>query len=341
MTTLEVKKRPLEIPTETILDILDQVVTLSSGEHTPIALSSNHPTTRTLIAFTTVCKAVSIRAIQHLYTHCLYIDSFRRLQAINYTLNRQLKGDSLVPYATSLFAASLYLSIDYNELPKRKGWGRGVVPRGPDSHMISEINTLLSIHLSQSIEKCVIKFPFDPWWTWITLEENVSLILLHKTLESLTSMRFFILVGWRPMRAPCFGSNWNNLKLIYFDSPTLLDNETWVELGKLSSLETLIIYDPSGSARADDLCLGWSRVNGSRNVTFDTNGEILQSGVPVTWGRHLNIVLVDCLKIESKHAEQNAQLISIHTTIQPGEFNSTLLLLGESQGIILIRYPGF
>ena len=67
----------LKLPLEVILHVVDQLATCPGP--TPVALPSTHLVTRTLLALNLPCRAVRPLASRLLYTHCLYIDSHRRL----------------------------------------------------------------------------------------------------------------------------------------------------------------------------------------------------------------------------------------------------------------------
>ncbi|KAF2095512.1 hypothetical protein NA57DRAFT_79234 [Rhizodiscina lignyota] len=100
------------LPIELILDIIDA---LAPDEHdAPVALPAYHPITKTLLSFTTVCRATHSRARRHLYTRCLYIDSSRRLRLLllalgvgsdEFTDGISQKQLDIRPLLTSLYLA--------------------------------------------------------------------------------------------------------------------------------------------------------------------------------------------------------------------------------------------
>lgn len=115
------EKLSYTIPTEIILDILD-IVAANSTEGILIAINAEKPKTKTLLAFTRLCKGVAIQANQYLYTQCLHIDSVWRIKALNYTLYRMLNGTSMVPSSTILSATSLYLPVTSSDSAGFTAW---------------------------------------------------------------------------------------------------------------------------------------------------------------------------------------------------------------------------
>lgn len=195
--------------------------------------------------------------------------------------------------------------------------------------MVSEIDTLLRVHLSKFLTKCVINFPFDHFLAPNKPGTSVGLFL--GAFESLTSMESFFYIRpfvslWSLRDTPFFWTKWPNIKVLYIDSGSDMEfggnesNQLWRHLGKKESLETLILREPYSYV---DYYVEWSGVNGSFNIGLKSGwGE---NTTQQSWGRHLNVFLVDSPNNPNRHEEKNEKLMSIQDVIQPGKFTFSIV----------------
>lgn len=114
---------PPTLPPEIILQIIDSLIPANLRA---IALPASDPITKTLVSLTRTSKVTSERALQYLYSYCLYIDSWERLTGVMRALpvsqqqNYHLHPDRIRPDIrdrTPLlkFTTSLYLAPFNND----------------------------------------------------------------------------------------------------------------------------------------------------------------------------------------------------------------------------------
>lgn len=100
----------LALPIELVLEVLDALVRCPEDDR-PIALPASDPTTKALLSFTRACRATHHRARQHLFSHCLYIDSSTRLRQLLLFLEGLIESnDTIIDHDVRLGIESLYLS---------------------------------------------------------------------------------------------------------------------------------------------------------------------------------------------------------------------------------------
>lgn len=76
------------LPNEIILDIMESLIPTG---HKAIAIPASDPITKTLLALVRTSSITRPTALRLLYTHCLYIDSSRRLDGLTKALRLSLK----------------------------------------------------------------------------------------------------------------------------------------------------------------------------------------------------------------------------------------------------------
>lgn len=131
--------------------------------------------------------------------------------------------------------------------------------------MISEIDTLLRVHLSKFLTKCVVHFPFDPFSGPSNSGTSAGVFL--EAFESITSMEVFFYsvpyVSCNFLYEPTFlWTKWLNFKVLYINSGRAMEfstydsNRLWRHLEKMKSIEWVVLRDPDSYP---NFCEEWSR----------------------------------------------------------------------------------
>jgi hypothetical protein len=259
-------------PPDIILCIVDFVV--SPEDKLKIAIEPSHTITKTLLALTRTARIIYPAARRLLYTHCLYIDSARRLGLVITPLRAYfadtttaelpvLPTQSSSPHATSLYLAPF------------EGYPDNYLA---DLHIALEVHALLFI-LKSSLCRFVIDIPlrnFHPIDDISGILHALYYVFTDlKSVEFLCSTRDDLFMNYdEEWRAERWGgikipSLWPKLKLLAVYNADLTSDIFWRDLISLESLETLVLTRSDGAqAQEVDITREWPRLSGNVNRTL-------------------------------------------------------------------------
>lgn len=254
-----------------------------AGGPIPIALPASDPITKTLLTLTRTCKLTYSKALTHLYAHCLYIDSFKRLKGLTKRLEasilvdlelqvqeddnlkkrnqnglRRVSGISKHPLHVSLLkhATSLYLSP----------YPGGLASDTSGLPVLAKILDLLSPKLKRLVLSLPNKCPeYLEFW-------DARFQPMIPTLAKLTSLEVFCSVndnlwmydvnGFQTSKEMNAWTHWPNLRVLalYDAYPHLINWKWW---GEMAALETLIFPVCDGTTE-DDYQQEWKHLQADR-----------------------------------------------------------------------------
>lgn len=224
------------LPTEILLNVLDFVAPSAALPH--IALSPNHPTTKTLIALTYTSRALLPTARRLLYTHCLYIHTSSRLKKLATSL-QSLKGQDngdLLAHATSLYIRPFPVWDTIAEID-----------------VANDIQSVLQI-LAPRLRRLLVDIPFrsvypedDP--TMIQVQTVLRTTFQElPALEEFSSIRDEVYLQTEPGVAmeSYIWSGWNQLKTLILYNVDVSLPKFWEGLHRLQNLETVVLTRADG-----------------------------------------------------------------------------------------------
>ncbi|KAE9362841.1 hypothetical protein N431DRAFT_357997 [Stipitochalara longipes BDJ] len=269
------------LPADIILCIIDFVV--PSNTNGPLAYEASHTITKTLLALTRTARIIYPAARRLLYTHCLYIDSPRRLRCVIESLTAYFADTSTAQlsltrtHSTALHATSLYLSPFLNDTIEE-------LPTAQD------VYNLLTI-LGPILRHLVIDMPLRSLYPE---DDDLGIRrILHDSFAPLTSVELFCSArdelflsydkDWHTYRTRVnVWSLWPKLKTLALYNCDLTSETFWRDIGALDILETLVLTRADG-VREVDLRREWSRCGkGDKKLTVwfvDVDGG---HGIPET-----------------------------------------------------------
>jgi hypothetical protein len=222
------------LPPELILYVVDFIV--PPWVDTEVAYPPSHPITSTLLALTRTSRIIYSAARHLLYTHCLYIDSIRRLLSLLNSLSAYTTGSSLYldPFYGAQQGTSLYLSPftdNINNLP-----------------LAQAVHDLLSL-LAPTLRRLVIDIPLRSLYP----EDDTLKIrpILRSAFTQLVSLELFCSVrdecflfctGWPAYADEANAwSFWPKLKTLALYNCDLHSERFWQDLTVAKNLETLVL----------------------------------------------------------------------------------------------------
>jgi hypothetical protein len=252
------KPRPF-LPLELIHYIIDFIPL--AGDNAKIAYEPSHSITKTLLALTRTSRTIYHAARRLLYTHCLYIDSPRRLQRLLISLSAYI-GDPAVSHpppflesepSTIQHETSLYLS-----------------PFPEDT--INDLSTAQAVYdlltiLAPSLRRLVIDIPLQSLYP----EDDGRGIrrILRDGFAQLTSLEMFCSAR-DELFLSCSAewpidqseenvwSLWPNLKTLALYNCDLDSEKFWSDISKTKNLETLVLTR-ADSVQDFDFKAEWKR----------------------------------------------------------------------------------
>lgn len=261
------------LPADIILLVIDFVVPASI--QSPIALSVRSTTTKTLLSLTLTSRTIYPTARRLLYTHCLYINTPRRLLDLLKTLSDpsdlskpSQNNGHLLPYITSLYLRPFasYTTIE-------------------DLSIATAVHSLLSI-LSPHLRRLLIDMPLRSYYP----EDDTLGIrpILRSAFADLPALEEFCSVRDElyldtlvaPSEESLVWSLWPKLRILVLYNVDVSSHRFWKGLGQLENIETVMLTRSDGLEEVD-IKREWRK-------QFDR----------VTQPRSLNIVLVN---VEAEH----------------------------------------
>jgi hypothetical protein len=261
------------LPADILLSVLDFVVPASI--HSPIALSLRSTTTKTILSLTLTSRTIYPTARRLLYTHCLYINTPRRLHDLLKILSDpsdpskpSRNNEHLLPYITSLYLRPFasYTTIE-------------------DLSIATAVRSLLSI-LSPHLRRVLIDMPLRSYYP----EDDTLGIrpILRSAFADLLALEEFCSVRDElyldtlaaPSEESLVWSLWPKLRTLALYNVDVSSLRFWKGLRQLENIETVVLTRSDGLEEVD-IKREWRK-------QFDK----------VTEARSLNIVLVN---VEADH----------------------------------------
>ncbi|KAG9229408.1 hypothetical protein BJ875DRAFT_410922 [Amylocarpus encephaloides] len=250
---------PPNLPLELVLQIID---TLTPAHPIPIALPPSHPTTTTLISFTSTSRAIRPIAVRLLYRYCLYIDCERPLWRLLVALGLGKDDDDGEDVLGSLSVKRLLQPLAFR--PRRLFI---TTEEEEDEHLwikpiIDDMGTLLS-YLAPTLTHLVINLPLRTLGTR-------SQKLLRKSLENLPNLElvcdlqgsYNISTGTLPPLP--------KLRHLALYSPDVCTDDFLSALERMPDLESLVIVRTYG-LQEEDFERRWGRMMKARNDETDVS----------------------------------------------------------------------
>ena len=274
------------LPPDLVLYVIDFIPPTS--DTAKIAYEPSHILTRTLLALTLTSRIIYPTARRLLYTHCLYVDSPRRLRCLLSSLSAYTADlaapqslppieskPSTIQHETSLYLAP-FLNDTINDLPTAQA-----------------VHHLLSL-LAPTLRRLVIDIPvrsLDPEGDTLGIRR-----VLKKAFTRLTSLELFCSVRYQ-MFLDYLEDNigsfkgfekanvwplWPQLRTLALYNCDLSSERLWLGLSMAERLETLVLTRADGVREVDFRSEWIARVNGDRGLTVwfvDVDGG---RGIPET-----------------------------------------------------------
>jgi hypothetical protein len=271
------------LPPDLILYVIDFIPPAS--DTAKIAYEPSHILTRTLLALTLTSRIIYPTARRLLYTHCLYVDSPRRLRCLLSSLSAYTADPaapqslppieskpSTIQHETSLYLAP-FLNDTINDLPTAQA-----------------VHHLLSL-LAPTLRRLVIDIPVR---SFRPEGDNFGIrLILQKAFTQLTSLELFCSaryqlfldyleddIGW--FKGFEKANVWPRLRTLALYNCDLSSERLWLALSMAERLETLVLTRADGVQEVDFRSEWIARGNGDRGLTVwfvDVDGG---RGVPET-----------------------------------------------------------
>jgi hypothetical protein len=236
------------LPPDIILYIIDCVI--PSWADTEVAYPRSHAITSTLLTLTRTSRLIYPTARRLLYTHCLYIDSPRRLRSLLCSLAAYTTESIASKSPTIQHETSLYLSPFPNETIN-------------DLPTAQAVHDLLSL-LAPTLRRLVVDIPLRSLYP----EDDTLNIrpILRSAFKKLTSLELFCsardelfldCAGWPANRDEVnVWSLWPKLKVLALyncdvDPAWSVTSPFWRDLAALKNLEILVLTRCDGVQDVD------------------------------------------------------------------------------------------
>jgi len=211
----------LLLPIELILQVVDAFAPDDAGA----ILAASHPSTRAFLAFTRVCHATHKVARGHLVRHCCYIDSSKRLSALQRRVSQAWRRPETLDHNEPLRSiTSLYLGpFEHESL----SYGTAVWVQG------------LSWHIGGTLRRLVMDMPLRS----MAVEDNewgTHVVLRHE----------LFLGDWQNELAPAW-TLWPNLRRLALYNVDMTA-KFWHAVAAMPCLDTLVLTRADGLA---DVCI--------------------------------------------------------------------------------------
>jgi hypothetical protein len=274
------------LPPDLVLYVIDFIPPASNTAK--IAYEPSHILTRTLLALTLTSRTIYPTARRLLYTHCLYVDSPRRLRCLLSSLSAYAADPaapqslppieskpSTVQHETSLYLAP-FLNDTINDLPTAQA-----------------VHHLLSL-LAPTLCRLVIDIPVRS----LCPEDDTLGIrrILKKAFTQLTSLELFCsaryqllldyleddIGSFKGFEKANVWPLWPRLRTLALYNCDLSSERLWLGLSITERLETLVLTRADGVREVDFRSEWIARGNGDRSLTVwfvDVDGG---RGIPET-----------------------------------------------------------
>ncbi|KAJ3010858.1 hypothetical protein HKX48_007162 [Thoreauomyces humboldtii] len=245
-------QKMLLLPIELILRIVELL--MPSGDYarqsppylSPVALSSSHPVTETLLALTRVCRAVNPVATRLLYSKCLYIDSYTRLADLVDTLDAKATAphtQQTNPWGAATLSVEDHLTCLF----------LAPFPFENLNDLAASLNVQrLFAHLHNALERLVIDMPLRTLYP-----DDDQLGVRRPLFDAFTSLKkvqefvsvrdeLFLAYDAFPSEVREVWASWPRLKRLALYNVDIGRDKFWAEINALPVLETLVLSRADG-----------------------------------------------------------------------------------------------
>jgi hypothetical protein len=232
------------LPADILLYIIDFIVPATI--HSPIALCHRNTITKTILSLTLTSRIIYPTARRLLYTHCLYINTPRRLHGLLKTLSDPSdpskpfrNNEHLLPYITSLYLRPF---ASYTTIK--------------DLSIATAVRNLLFI-LSPHLRRVLIDMPLRSYYP----EDDALGIrpILRSAFADLPALEEFCSVRDElyldtlvaPSEEWLVWSLWPKLRTIALYNVDVLNHRFWEGLRQLENIETVVLTRSDGLEEVD------------------------------------------------------------------------------------------